>query len=267
MEPSDASPAPVALAPLRTSERARARRRAVCGAVRSGLLYAAARGHMRWVSKARRQQVFDGWLVRWARAMLRCMGTEVVQRGAVPPVGDRPRLVVGNHRTAMDIPVMLSRFAGSVVSRGDLESWPIIGAGARAAQVIFVDKTSTGSKVRAIRAVRQRLRAGRTVSVFPEGSTFEGDEVRPFFRGSLAAARGIEAEVIPVGLAYPTGVEYLDETFMEHMQRYAARRRVRVGMVIGAPMPLDALGAAPEEALRQEVASLVVSARALADGE
>ena len=46
-----------------------------------------------------------------------------------------------------------------------------------------------------------------------------------------------------------------------------ARRRVRVGMVIGAPMPLDALGAAPEEALRQEVASLVVSARALADGE
>ncbi|MGB1700548.1 MAG: lysophospholipid acyltransferase family protein, partial [Nannocystaceae bacterium] len=137
------------------------------------------------------------------------------------------------------------------------------GAGARAAQVVFVDKDSTGSKVRALRAVRQRLRAGRTVSVFPEGSTFEGDEVRPFFRGSLAAARGIDAEVIPVGLAYPPGIEYLEESFLEHMRRYAARAQVRVGMVVGDPITLDGLGASPEEHLRARVQELVEEARDL----
>ena len=248
---------------LAFSERLRANRRAARAAVSSAALYGMARLEMSVTIEARRQEVFDGWLVRWARSMLGCMATEVVREGEVAERSGKPRLVVGNHRTAMDIPVMLAHFAGSVVSRGDLETWPIIGAGAQAAQVVFVDKTSTSSKVRALRAVRQRLRAGRTVSVFPEGSTFEGDEVRPFFRGSLAAARGIGAEVIPVGLAYPPGVEYLDESFIEHLQRFAARTRVRVGMVIGAPLTLEELGDAPEESLRQHVSTLVTRARAL----
>ena len=231
--------------------------------MKSGLIYGGARLHMTLTPRTSRQEVFDRWLVRWARAMLTTMRTEVLLQGEIASAGTRPRLVIGNHRTAMDIPLMLAHFAGAVVSRGDLESWPVIGAGARAAQVVFVNKDSTSSKMRAIRAVRQRLRAGRTVSVFPEGSTFAGDEVRPFFRGSLAAARGISTEVVPVGLAYPPGIEYLEETFLEHMRRYAARPSVRIGMVVGAPIALDELGPNPEEFLRGLVQQLVTEARAL----
>jgi len=229
----------------------------------SALVYGGARLHMKFVKSARRQEIFDRWLVRWGRGMLSIMGTEVVIHGQISPRTDAPRLVVGNHRTAIDIPLMLAHFAGAVVSRGDLESWPVIGSGARAAQVVFVDKDSTSSKMRALRAVRQRLRAGRTVSVFPEGSTFAGDEVRPFFRGSLAAARGISTEVIPVGLAYPPGIEYLEESFLEHMRRYAARPEVRIGMVVGAPIFIDELGSKPEGFLRDRVQQLVAEARAL----
>lgn len=256
--------APISFAQLPLSARLRSNVRAARAAVLSALVYGGARLHMKFVASTRRQQIFDRWLVRWGRGVLSIMGTEVVTRGEIAPRSDLPRLVVGNHRTAIDIPLMLAHFAGAVVSRGDLEFWPVIGAGARAAQVVFVDKDSTSSKMRAIRAVRQRLRAGRTVSVFPEGSTFEGDEVRPFFRGSLAAARGISTEVVPVGLAYPEGSEYLEETFLEHMRRYAARSSVRIGMVVGAPIDLDALGPSPESFLRDRVQELVTEARALA---
>jgi len=41
---------------------------------------------------------------------------------------------------------------------------------------------------RVIRAIASRLGEGDVVSLFPEGTTFPDDEVRPFLRGGFVAA-------------------------------------------------------------------------------
>lgn len=69
--------------------------------------------------------------------------------------------------------------------------------------------------------------------VFPEGGTFEGDVVAPFKAGAFVALRGIEAEVWPVGLAYDPGVEFVEQTFMQHMARVAGRPRTRCAVRVG----------------------------------
>lgn len=176
---------------------------------------------------------------------------------------DQPYLVVANHRTAFDIGVLMAYFGGVMLSRGDLRDWPVIGPLARTGGTIFVDRSDGHSGANAIRQIRRTLKQGQTVSLYPEGTTYIGDDVRPFQPGAFAAARGLDIEIIPVGLAYDPGVEYFQETFMSHLMRVAARPRTHVAITVGEPF--SAKGKTKELASRahESVSALVEEARGI----
>src|SRR5882724_2175040 len=95
-----------------------------------------------------RDAVRDRWVSRWARTLLRLFAIEIVVDGAVPPPTQgrgRGRLVITNHRSAIDVGVVLSTFGGTMVSRADLASWPVLGPAARAVGTVFVDRSSAKS--------------------------------------------------------------------------------------------------------------------------
>lgn len=204
------------------------------------------------------------WVRAWAAGLLRVFGVALHTCGEQPspaPRG-RGRLIVANHRSPIDIIIMLERFGGTVLSRADLRDWPVLGAAAYHGGTIFVDRGDERSGVRAIREIRRRLQAGQTVIVFPEGTTHRGDEVRPFVGGAFAAVRGLDAELLPVGVAYDDGAEFVDETFGEHVGRVAQRRVTRVGLCIGTPRAASNDREAMAAELRDEVQALVHRARA-----
>jgi 1-acyl-sn-glycerol-3-phosphate acyltransferase len=133
--------------------------------------------------------------------------------------------------------VLLATFGGTMVSRADLARWPLVGAAARAVGTVFVDRASAKSGAATIRAIQKHLASGRTIALFPEGTTFDGDEVRPFHGGAFVAAARAEAEILPVGLAYPkgSGAAFVDETFPEHLARLAASDDTRIALAVGDP--------------------------------
>ena len=101
--------------------------------------------------------------------------------------------------------------------------------------------------------------------VFPEGSTFVGDEVRPFRAGTFASARYVPGvRVFPMGLAYEPGAEYTDDTFGQHLFRMTSQPRTRVCVQLGEPCDLPSRG--DEESVRQVVQRLVDRAAAVRDG-
>lgn len=214
--------------------------------------------------EAARESVRVRTKARVSRRLLAIFGVELVGENPLPPA-TRARLVVANHRTAFDIGVMMAHFGGLMLSRGDLGSWPIIGTLAREGRTIFVDRESGHSGARAIRAIRRALDAGETVSVYPEGTTYIGDEVRPFSPGAFAAARGLPVDIVPVGLAFDAdaGVEYFHTPFIEHLERIAARPRTRVVVCVGEPFPADGRSADLAARAQREVQALVLQARAL----
>jgi 1-acyl-sn-glycerol-3-phosphate acyltransferase len=195
--------------------------------------------------------------------ILRAFGVELRTSGQLPPP-TRARLVVANHRAALDIGILLHQVGGSFLSRADLEDWPVVGRLAREADTIFVDRDDRGSGARAIRAMRRHLKAGGSVMIFPEGATFEGDEVRPFKAGAFIAARGLDVEIVPVGLAYPPGAEYVDVSFVEHVEAIARRRRTPVGVALGTPFLAKGRSATLAKEAHATVQSLVADARTLA---
>jgi 1-acyl-sn-glycerol-3-phosphate acyltransferase len=210
-----------------------------------------------------RDHVRDVWTRRWSRALLRLFGIHREIEGiCAPPT--RGRLVVANHRSTIDIGIMLENFGGRMVSRADLAKWPVIGIAARKSGTVFVDRSKKSSGAAVIRAMVDLLAAGHTVCVFPEGTTFADDQVRSFHPGGFVAAARAHAEIIPVGIVYDHGSEaaFVDEPFMEHLKRLAGAAPSRVKVVIGEP--IDAEGDSRELATRAHdaVQALVNQGRA-----
>ncbi|MEM9189693.1 MAG: lysophospholipid acyltransferase family protein [Myxococcota bacterium] len=195
--------------------------------------YGVARVHMRATDEP--GETFQRHLVPWARRTLRLLGGRPTIVGSPPEFRAKGRLVVANHRTAFDILVLWSLFGGSFLARGDIARWPLINVPARDAQTVFVDRRDRRSGAQAIRALRTALKGGRTVLVFPEGTTFVGDHVRPLHVGAFLASQRLDVDIVPVGLAYPLGVEWFRHSAGTHYRRLASHLRVPIGVAIGEP--------------------------------
>lgn len=221
------------LARLRRTPRLAARGvEALASTAAAGLL---ARAHLSAVAPEQHRRVLDRYLRAWAARMLHAGGAELVLASSPPSPARGPRLVVANHRSMLDTPVMLRLFGGHFLAHSGLATVPVLGAAARVGGVVFVDRDAPSSRLIALRALKRLLAQGETVIVFPEGTTYSGDEVRPFSPGAFHLAP--EVEVLPVGLAYETPeAEYGDESLGAHAARVAGRRRTRVVVAIGAPI-------------------------------
>jgi lyso-ornithine lipid O-acyltransferase len=226
-----------------------------------------------------RDDVTYKWMARYGQGLLRLYGLEVSARGPFVEGGRHPardasgrgRLFVMNHRSMLDIFVNLAFLEANIVSRADLSGWPVIGLAARRVGTLFVDRSSKRSGAAVINAMCAAVERGRAVMVYPEGTTFSGDEVRPFRPGVFLAAARTGAEIVPVGIAYEgEAAFYLDEPFARHLLRVSATRRIRIALEVGEPIlpgrPTAGAGDAEITALEavthERVQALVHRARA-----
>ncbi len=209
-------------------------------------LYVAWEARLALARPAQHEAVRRRWIARYGRGMLKLYGVTVhaeglpVGPGVVPGAGPdgRGRLFVLDHRSGFDIGLVLAHLDARLLSRGDVADWPIFGRAARRAGTLFVDRTSARSGASVLRAMTKALEGGHGVAVFPEGTTFAGDEVRPFKPGAFLAAARAQAEIVPIGLAYGgEGAAFGEESFLSHLARVSAIPRTHVAIVMGAPLP------------------------------
>lgn len=223
--------------------------------------------HERLASEDERERVRERWVAAWAGTLLALFGVSETVRGDAPRA-ERGRLVVASHRSTADILLLLKVIGGRMVSRADLARWPLVGVAARSVGTLFVDRKDASSGATAVRTIRTRLAAGDTVIVFPEGTTFPDDVVRPFHAGAFVAAAKSGADIVPVGIAYQTGsgAAFVNESFPAHLARMAAAPPSRVALHIGDAFPVGAAKAGDLRDLAHErVQKLVHEARSVVD--
>ncbi len=221
----------------------------------------------------KRDDVLKKWVVRYGRVELSLFGVDVRAEGSHLGEGaaylgkdarGKGRLFVMNHRSGLDILVALGFLEARIVSRGDLAKWPVIGYLAARIGTLFVDRESTISGARVAGAMVRAVDAGRGVLIFPEGTTFAGDEVRPFRPGAFAVSKRTGAEIVPVGIAYESeDATFGKESFPAHMRRVGGLPRTRVALVAGEPIaPGDRDAQAIQVEAHDAVQALVHRARA-----
>lgn len=152
--------------------------------------------------------------------------------------GDRPRglfLLVSNHRSYMDIPVLMSAAPAIFLAKQEIQSWPLIGTASTMAKTIFVDRDSRPSRKRALAEIRSQLGAGVPVALFPEGTTTRGPSLLPFRPGSFWAAAELGVPVVPVAVSYadPENAWIDDDPFVGHFIRQLSAPTVDIRVSFG----------------------------------
>lgn len=193
-----------------------------------------------------REVVLRKWIQRYGKGLLSLYGVDMITEGPYVGAGERypakdargrGRVFLMNHRSGLDIPVTLAYFESTIVSRSDLAGWPVIGVAARRVGTLFVDRSNKNSGAAVIHAMTGALERGLGVMVYPEGTTFPDDEVRPLRVGALLAAQRADAEIIPVGIAYEgKDLAFVEESFVKHMIRVSSARGARAALVVGEPI-------------------------------
>ena len=140
----------------------------------------------------------------WAMQMLACIGIEMEVRGE--PALRGPVLMVANHISWLDIPVLHAARYCRFISKSDLQDWPIVGTLATAAGTLYIRRESRRDALRMVTSMRDALLAGEVLAVFPEGQTGDGRALLPFHANLLQAALDAGAPVQPVGLRFLDGI-------------------------------------------------------------
>ncbi len=137
----------------------------------------------------------------WGRAFLRAGGWKLRVEGmeSLPAGGS---ILVANHQSVLDIPMILSAFPRPVVflAKRELGEIPLFGKAMAAAGNLFIDREDPRDAVRMLRETGARLRDGRLVAVFPEGTRSGDGTIGEFRPGAFYLARKSGAPVVPVYL-------------------------------------------------------------------
>lgn len=126
---------------------------------------------------------FPHW---YHKRVCRLLGIRLHIDGAIPK--EKPVLVVSNHVSWLDIPVLSAVAPVSFVAKREVGSWPFVSALARLQRTVFVDRTKRTDIPRVAAEMRRRLDQGDTLILFAEGTSSDGNRVLPFKSSLLAIA-------------------------------------------------------------------------------
>jgi 1-acyl-sn-glycerol-3-phosphate acyltransferase len=207
----------------------------------------------------------------WQRFVCFLIGIRVTVTGA--PADGRPLLLLANHTSWLDIPILASVAPVSFIAKKEVANWPVVGFLAKAQRSVFVDRErrhATGSHAE---EVAGRLSKGDIMVLFAEGTSSDGNRVLPF-RSALvgAAQKAIEgdgaATVQPVAISYqrmlglPLGRQhrplvawYGGTNLMPHLKRVLSEGGIDVHVVFGPARRLSARD--DRKAITQEAGVLV----------
>jgi 1-acyl-sn-glycerol-3-phosphate acyltransferase len=112
-------------------------------------------------------------------------------------------LMVANHISWLDIPLLGGVANPRFLSKQEVRQWPVIGWLAAKSGTLFITRGKAGAAVQAAATILDALRAGNSVLLFPEGTTTTGNDVRTFHARLFAPAFEANVPVQPVALRYP----------------------------------------------------------------
>ncbi|HET7330807.1 lysophospholipid acyltransferase family protein [Dyella sp.] len=183
----------------------------VLGILLCGLILTWNRGA---VMKNGREPFTHRMIRAWSTGLMRIFGLRSVRVGQ--PLQDAV-LFVANHTSWIDIELLHSQRAACFVAKAEIAGWPLVGWLAASGGTIFHRRGSNHSLAAVMQVMVERLRAGRSVAVFPEGGTGHDGVLKVFHARIFQAALDAEVPVQPVALRFVRdGKRQIDAGFRHH---------------------------------------------------
>lgn len=144
----------------------------------------------------------DERLEWWSNELLRDASVELDVRGREHAEGTQPLIVMSNHQSLYDVPVLFRSIPGRLrmVAKTELFQVPIWGRAMEAAGFIRIDRRDHAQAVASLRAGASMLREGTRIWIAPEGTRSKDGALGPFKSGGFRMALETGAWILPVAI-------------------------------------------------------------------
>lgn len=183
-----------------------------------------------------------------------CWGIRLQVEGQLAE--ERPLLMVSNHCSYIDVPVLGQLVPVHFTPKADVRGWPVIGFLCMVADCIFIDRRRSQTKANQ-QMIADKLANGGIISIFPEGTTNDGGAVGSFRSSYLSLAEAKENGEKPLAVQ-PVTVSYTnrdgtalsreemdrvawfgDAEFVSHLWEYLQTKGVLAHVHFHAPVTIE----------------------------
>src|SRR3990167_2684406 len=138
---------------------------------------------------------------RWYERMLRILNVEVDVIGIIPHEKNGATIMIANHISWVDIPLIGSQTPVNFLSKAEVASWPLVGPLAVKIGTLFITRGS-GDTDQVMQSMTERMQQNLSVLVFPEGTTTDGSKVRRFHKKLFRVCDGTDVNLCPLLIRY-----------------------------------------------------------------
>jgi 1-acyl-sn-glycerol-3-phosphate acyltransferase len=137
----------------------------------------------------------------WYKALCIIFGIKIKYIGK--PHTDEQTIFVSNHMSYLDILVLGTVLRASFVAKKDVASWPVFGFLSKLQQTVFISRSHVDAR-KEKNALYAIIEDGKSLIIFPEGTSTDGRTVIPFKSSlfSIAVSKGPNnLKIQPITLA------------------------------------------------------------------
>lgn len=194
---------------------------------------------------------------RWCATLLSILHARVTVKGQLPDGDTRATLFVANHISWIDIWALKATQPMRFIAKAEIRDWPLVGWLARRTGTLFIERERRQDTGRVVKDVERALRAGACLCLFPEGTTSDGTQLKPFKASLTQAAIAAQAQLWPLAIRYPgadgrpnTAVAYFGEmTMTQSLWAVLKQPKIEIELNFAAPL---AAGACTRRELSQQ---------------
>jgi len=188
----------------------------------------------------------------WSWLILTTSGIRTRVEGIENVVPHKTAIYCANHQSAMDIPILFVNLPVQFrfVAKRSLFKMPFLGWHLKRSGHIPVDRERPREAMRSLDEAAERIRAGSSVLLFPEGHRSRDGRMLPFKSGSFYLAIQSGVPVVPITL---NGTRAVLKPDTYHV------RPGQTEMIVHPPIPTGTLTRDDVEGLSEQVRARITS--------
>ncbi len=138
----------------------------------------------------------------WARIISRLAGMRVELQGGENLKPGQPYILAANHQSQFDIFALQGYLNISFrwLAKKELFDIPVFGYGMRQAGYIPIDRSRGRQALKSLYAAAERIAAGASVIIFPEGTRSPDGRLREFKSGGMVLAIKSGVPIVPMAI-------------------------------------------------------------------
>ncbi|MDX1350465.1 MAG: lysophospholipid acyltransferase family protein, partial [Putridiphycobacter sp.] len=138
----------------------------------------------------------------WAPFILFIVGIDLKVKGLENIDPQKNYIIMSNHTSYLDVPILLAAYPKNIyfVAKKELLRIPFFGWMMWLLGMIFIDRSNPRKSIKSMKIAALKLKKGKNVLVFPEGTFDDNGVLLPFKKGTFHIAVKAKMSILPVAI-------------------------------------------------------------------